>query len=103
MLVQGVLAGLSPVPHGPLEVAAVLEVHGELDGDLARPVTVAALETLGRPQVQVHPFADGDPSIEHLLVQGMNERIPPGHRPVGPLRDADPPKELTTSRQRLAP
>src|SRR4029453_5407196 len=73
------------------------------DGDLARPVTVAALETLGRPQVQVHPFADGDPSIEHLLVQGMNERIPPGHRPVGPLRDADPPKELTTSRQRLAP
>ena len=103
VLVQGVLAGLSPVPDGPLEVAAVLEVHGELDGDFARPVTIAALQTLGRPQVQVHSLSDGDPSIEHLLVEGVDERILSGYCPVGPLCDADPPKKLATSRQRIAP
>ena len=57
VLAQRVLARLSRIPRRPLEVPAVLEVHGELAGDLARALTVAPLEALARPQVQSHPVA----------------------------------------------
>ena len=65
-------------------------------------LAVAALETLGRPQVQADPSPDGDAPVEHLLVQGMNEGIPPRHRPIRPLGDADRAEELASARQRLA-
>src|SRR4029434_1328235 len=102
-MVQRMFAGLSPVPRRPFEVPAVLEVYGELAGNLARPLGVSALETVGRSQVQPHPLSDGDAPIEHLLIQGVNEGISPAPRPIRPLRAPDPSKKLASSRQRLAP
>src|SRR6185369_17473792 len=93
----------TPIARGPLEVPAVLEVRGELPGDLARALAVAALETLADPQVQPHAIPDGDACIQHLLIQRVNEGIPPRHRAIRPLGDAGPAKELAAPRQRLAP
>ena len=55
VLAQRVLARLSPIPRRPLVVPAALEMHGELSGDLARTLTVPALQALARPQMQSHP------------------------------------------------
>ena len=103
VLAQRVLARLTPIPRRPLVVPAVLEVHGELAGDLARALAVPALEALAGPQVQSHALPDGDARIEHLLIQRVNEGIPPRHRPIRPLGDAGRAKELAAPRQRLAP
>src|SRR5262245_49523519 len=95
------LSGLSVVPSGPRNVAALREVHRQLAGDLAGSLTVTLLEPLGRTEVEPHPVPDRDPRIEHMLVERMNEGIAAGYRPVGPLGHARRSQELAAMRKRL--
>src|SRR4029450_8499477 len=102
VLLERVLPCLVVVLRGPIEMLAVLEVHRQLARNPLRPRAIATLETLGRPQVQSDPQTDGDAPVEHLLVQGVNEGIPPGDGAIRPLGDADLAEELAPSCQRLA-
>jgi hypothetical protein len=103
MLAQRVLAGLPPVLQRPLEVAATLEVHRKLAGDLAGGLAMASFEALADPQVQARALADGDTRIEHALVERMDERVPARHGTIRPLRHAHGAQELAAACQRVAP
>src|SRR5215813_6224724 len=96
---EGLLAGESAIAGGPRRVATPLEVHGQLGGDLARPIAMAPLETLPGVEVQARAGADRDARVEHLLVERVNERVAPGHGAVGPLRLAHRLKELPAPRE----
>ena len=102
VLAQRVLRRPLAIPDRPLQVPAVLEVHGELAGDLPGARAIRALEPLTGAQMQAHSARDGDARIQHLLVERVNERIAPGHRPVRPLDVSRRAQELTPPRQRLA-
>jgi hypothetical protein len=103
VLAQRVLAGLPPILQRPLEVAATLEVHRQLAGDLAGGLAVAAFEALADPQVQARALADGDTRIEHALVERMDERVPARHGTIRPLRHTHGAQELAATCQRVAP
>ena len=85
--------------RGPSDVPALREMRGELARDLARALTVSLLEPLARPQVKSRPLPEGETHVEHVLVQGMDERIAAGHRPVGPLGHPDRAQKLAAPRQ----
>src|SRR5262245_41313967 len=99
VMTEGLLAGQSAIAGGPRSVATPLEVHGQLGGDLARPVAVASLETLPGLQVEARARADRNARVEDLLVERVNERVASSHGAVRPLRLAHDTKELPAPRE----
>src|SRR5262249_35659898 len=93
---------LPAVLPGPLEVAAVLEVLRELAGDLACTPPVRALEPVGDPEGQPDLVSDRDARVEHLAVERVDERVPPGDAAAGPLGARFGAEDLPTARERRA-
>src|SRR5262249_43197842 len=102
VLAQRMLAGLPPVLNGPLDVAALLEVHRQLPGDLAGAMRVAELDAFAGPQMARGAVSAGDARVEHALIQGVDEGVAPRHGPIGPFGDAGGAEELTAAGERLA-
>src|SRR6185503_15802755 len=99
MVTQGIVRRLSPILHRSLEVPALLEMQGELSGDLDGVSTVRPFETCPDAEVQPDPMPDRDARVEHLAIEGVNERIAPRDRAVGPFRRADGAEELSSMSQ----
>src|SRR5262245_20157096 len=88
VLAQRRLGGETPIVDGAREVAALLEVHGELAGDLRRARTVGALEAITDAEMQAEAMPGRDPLVEHRPVERVDEREPSGDGAVRPLRGA---------------
>src|SRR6185369_12724147 len=102
VLTERVVAGLCPVARGSLEIASLLEVHGQLAGDLAGTRTITGLETLPNPQVKAHTTRDRHARVEGVLIQGVDERVAARHRAGGPCGGSRTTKELPSLHQTLA-
>ena len=87
---------------GAVDVAAALEVRGQLAGDLLRPAAVGGLEALADRLVQASSGRRRESLVDHLLVEHVAERVSRADRPVGPravagdAEDILPPCEQVT-------
>ena len=83
------LRRLPQVSHGPTMVSRLLEVRGQLAGDLARAVAMTDLPPLPDRLVPGASLRGWDSPVERAAMQRMKEPVTRRHRPVGPLLGAE--------------
>jgi hypothetical protein len=80
----GVRSRLLPILHRPAGIVAVLEVDGQLRGDLWRPGAIRRLQTQAQTLVQVRASSARQPFVGHLLIEGMHKPVTHRRRAVWP-------------------
>ena len=80
----GVRGCLLPILHRPADIVAVLEVDGQLRGDLWRPGAIRRLQAQAQTLVQVRAAPARQPFVGHLLIEGMHKLVTHCRRAVWP-------------------
>src|SRR5262245_36814794 len=67
------LCGQSPIARRTSAIASLIEVQRQLRPDLARPLTMGALERVTDPQVGVCSSSSRHPGGQYLAIEWMSE------------------------------
>ena len=95
----GIVPHLLPIVDGPRDLAAALEVDGQLGRDLPCLCAIAHLQAQANAPVQVPAPRRPQPLVQHLPVQRMRKSVAPTAGPIRPLPQADVVEELVLRRQ----
>src|SRR5262245_43759692 len=97
ILLTVIIGGLSKMQDFSAVVRALGKMHDEFARDFAGPLAIDDLLTLADAPMEMQSLSSGQPLIEDLPIQGMNESIASGNGPIRPLVNPARAQKLTAT------